>query len=120
MHYDKWGIKKEKDWILRLIKFKFDLDFNNDILNDIYSIDVQDYITINTLAHIIKDKENMTEHNFVAIRLISSGIQYYPLPLLVYPGGRAHAERYGMLNKLNDIPNLNDDSHINIVFRLRG
>ena len=92
----------------------------NSTTDDIYSIDVQDYITINTLAHIIKDKENMTEHNFEAIRLISSGIQYYPLPLLVYPGCRAHAERYGMLNKLNDIPNLNDDSHINIVFRLRG
>ena len=81
----------------------------NSITNDIYSIDVQDYITINTLAHIIKDKENMTEHNFESMRLISSGELIYPLSW-----SRDHSERYSILNKLND------DSHIYIIFRVRG
>ena len=98
----------------------------NSTTNGVYSIDVPDYITRTTLAHIIKDKENMTEHNFVAMRLINDGKWLYP----TIPQGHAwqmaasdqQLQNYQYLTngKLNEIPYINDDSHINIVFRCRG
>ena len=49
--------------------------------DDVYSIDVPDFIKINTLVHIIKDKEHMTDHNFQAMRLLCNGKIIYPGPM---------------------------------------
>ena len=107
----------------------------NSTTDDVYSIDVPDYITRTTLAHIIKDKENMTEHNFAAIRLISDGKLIYPKPPipLALPGIPAHLQRsreqmemarHNVMtykhSKLNEISDINDNSHIYLMFRIRG
>ena len=105
---------------------EYDGGYFNSTTNDIYSIDVQDYITINTLAHIIKDKENMTEDNFIAMRLIYDGKMLYPQYPLDHAWQMAASDQqlqnyqYLTNGKLNEIPYINDDSHINIVFRSRG
>ena len=105
---------------------EYDGGYFNSTTNDIYSIDVQDYITINTLAHIIKDKENMTEHNFIAMRLIVDGKQIYkilprdPAWQMSVSDQQLDDYRYLTNGKLNEIPYINDDSHIYIIFRLRG
>ena len=75
----------------------------NSTTDDTYSIEVPDYITIPTLAHIIKDKENMTEHNFNAMRLIS---------LVPLPAGRHY--------KLNESPLFINFPQIRVWFRVRG
>jgi len=109
----------------------------NSTTDHVYSIDVPDYITRTTLAHIIKDKENMTEHNFAAIRLISDGKLIYPKPSMpiVLPGipgsglrqrSREQMEmaRHNVMtykhSKLNEISDINDNSHIYLMFRIRG
>ena len=105
----------------------------NSTTDHVYSIDVRDYITRTTLAHIIKDKENMTEHNFEAIRLISDGKQIYPgpfppLPLRHSPERRSREQiRMAWHNvmtykhsKLSEISDINDNSHIRFLFRIRG
>ena len=78
----------------------------NSTTDDTYSIEVPDYITIPTLAHIIKDKENMTEHNFKAMRLIT------PVPRLNFPAGRHY--------KLNESPLFIIYPQIRVSFRVRG
>ena len=102
--------------------------------DDVYSIDVPDFIKINTLVHIIKDKENMTEYNFKAMRLLCNGKIIYPGPMtpMQFPSmcdqpiSRPVVEqlwedlRLFNHGKLNEIPNLNDESHIHITFRMRG
>ena len=102
--------------------------------DDVYSIDVPDFIKISTLSYIIKDKENMTEHNFQAMRLLCNGVCIYPSPMTPMqcpsmcdqPRSRSVVEqlweKYRLLSrgKLNEIPNLNDESHIHITFRMRG
>ena len=113
----------------------------NSTTNGVYSIDVPDYITRTTLAHIIKDKENMTEHNFEAITLLSApeaeeGARWIypkpPIPIFL-PSIPAHLQRsseqmeIALLNvmtykhsKLSEISDIDDNSHIYFIFRLRG
>ena len=99
---------------------------------NIYSIEVPDYIRISTLAQIIKDKENINEPDFN--RLILSACQ--PLygscvgppehlrppdmpisPPIYYAPNDTRPD-----NKLSDIPNLNNNPHINkfLFTRLRA
>ena len=114
----------------------------NSTTNGVYSIDVPDYITRTTLAHIIKDKENMTEHNFEAITLLSapeaesiSHKRIYPKPPIpiFLPSIPAHLQRsseqmeiarHNVLtykhSKLSEISDIDDNSHIWYYFRLRG
>ena len=79
----------------------------------------------------------MTEHNFAAIRLISDGKLIYPKPSMpiVLPGipgsglrqrSREQMEmaRHNVMtykhSKLNEISDINDNSHIYLMFRIRG
>ena len=95
-------------------------------INDVHSIDVPDYITINTLAHIIKDKENMTVHNFENMILQCDRTPIFPGWVRDHAWQMSASDqqlqnyRYLTNGKLNEIPYINDDSHINIVFRCRG
>jgi hypothetical protein len=74
---------------------------------DTYSLHVPDCITIYTLAHIISDMEEMTEHNWKALRLIHAYRQCYSA------GG------YEPDIKLSDIPNI-ESTPIFVMFRIRG
>ena len=99
--------------------------FIQSIHTPLYSIDVQDYITINTLAHIIKDKENMTDENFKGMRLFCDGKQLYDSghfwPVQMSASDQQLQNYQYLTNgKLNEIPYINDDSHIIIIFRCRG
>ena len=106
---------------------------NNPNPDDIYSIEVPEYIKMSTLIRIIKDKENMSEYD-LSLRLF---YPYHPLNefdrtnVVPYYSGRwtvprNHVNRPQSFNeqgidpKLHEITYLNNNPHIMILLSLRA